>query len=229
MKPKLISFRLCPFVRRAVMMLGLKSVDFDIAYVDLAEPPEWFLKLSPRKKVPLLQVGEEILFESVAIMEYLDEAYNPPLHPTDLVEKARHRAWMEFSNQCLWRTRDLTTLDTQEAFHRVVDDLCSDFEQLEPLVVSPYFAGESIHLVDVSFAPVFQQIDQVESLTGPLYDHALFPRLKQWRESLGKHPVLRASLGEDFEERYYQLIARRGGYLAGLLPKGYTSENRSEY
>ncbi len=71
-KPKLISFKICPYVQRSVITLKEKNVDFDIEYIDLANKPEWFLKISPLGRVPVLQVGEEVLFESAVINEYLD-------------------------------------------------------------------------------------------------------------------------------------------------------------
>jgi len=59
---ELISFELCPFVQRAVILLRYKKISFKIRYIDLREPPEWFLALSPTGKVPLLRCDDEILF-----------------------------------------------------------------------------------------------------------------------------------------------------------------------
>ena len=36
----LISFKTCPFVQRAVITLKYKNIDFDITYIDLADPPK---------------------------------------------------------------------------------------------------------------------------------------------------------------------------------------------
>ncbi len=58
----LISFKTCPFVQRAVITLKHKNIDFDITYIDLADPPDWFLEISPLEKVPVLKVDDEILF-----------------------------------------------------------------------------------------------------------------------------------------------------------------------
>ena len=44
---ELISFNLCPFVQRSVITLLKKGIDFKITYIDLANPPEWFLDISP--------------------------------------------------------------------------------------------------------------------------------------------------------------------------------------
>ena len=44
----------------------------------------------------MLKVDEEILFESNAIAEFLDETVSPRLHPEDAIERARNRAWTDF-------------------------------------------------------------------------------------------------------------------------------------
>src|SRR4051812_11274642 len=82
-KLTLISHDLCPYVQRAVIALGEKGVEFAREYVDLANKPEWFLKMSPLGKVPLLKVGNEVIFESSVILEYLEETQPNPLYPQD--------------------------------------------------------------------------------------------------------------------------------------------------
>ena len=72
-KLKLISFTLCPYVQRAMIVLNEKNIPFDIEYIDLSEPPPWFYDISPLEKVPVLLVNDEPLFESMVICEYLDE------------------------------------------------------------------------------------------------------------------------------------------------------------
>ena len=39
---ELVSFDLCPYVRRSVITLQEKGVPYDIAYIDLAAKPEGF-------------------------------------------------------------------------------------------------------------------------------------------------------------------------------------------
>ena len=100
-KFRLISFKLCPFVQRSVIVLKEKKIPFEIEYIDLANKPDWFLKISPTGKVPVLEVDGKVLFESAVIMEYLDEVNPPSLHPTDAFKKAQDRAWIEFSSNLL--------------------------------------------------------------------------------------------------------------------------------
>ena len=101
---KLISHKLCPYVQRAVIALKEKGVPFERIDIDLANKPDWFLKLSPLGKVPVLVVttdeGEVALFESNVICEYIEETQGgAKLHPADPLKRAEHRAWMEFGSR----------------------------------------------------------------------------------------------------------------------------------
>ncbi|MES2034183.1 MAG: glutathione S-transferase N-terminal domain-containing protein, partial [Pseudomonadota bacterium] len=58
-KLTLISFPLCPFVQRAIIALEEKKVPYDVVYIDLTNKPDWFLKLSPLGKVPVLKVERD--------------------------------------------------------------------------------------------------------------------------------------------------------------------------
>jgi glutathione S-transferase len=76
-------------VQRAVIAMRAKKVEFEVTYVNLRDKPEWFLEISPHGKVPVLKVDDEILFESNAIAEFLDETVEPRLHPEDPIKRAR--------------------------------------------------------------------------------------------------------------------------------------------
>lgn len=57
-KLTLISYETCPFVMRAAAVLHQKNVPFDVQFIDVKNKPEWFLKMSPLGKVPLLKTPE---------------------------------------------------------------------------------------------------------------------------------------------------------------------------
>ncbi|MEO7578705.1 MAG: glutathione S-transferase N-terminal domain-containing protein, partial [Massilia sp.] len=92
MKLTLVSHVLCPYVQRAVIVLKEKGVDFERIDIDLADKPAWFLALSPLGKTPLLMIGDQVIFESAVICEYLEDTQAPALHPADPLGRARHRA-----------------------------------------------------------------------------------------------------------------------------------------
>ena len=96
-KLTLISHKLCPYVQRAVIALNEKGVPFERVDIDLASKPDWFLKISPLGKVPVLVVtgddGNEVaLFESNVICEYIEETLGgAKLHPHDALQRAQHQ------------------------------------------------------------------------------------------------------------------------------------------
>src|SRR5215469_16881256 len=88
---KLVSHKLCPYVQRAVIALTEKGVPFERIDIDLANKPDWFLKLSPLGKTPVLLIGDHAIFESAVILEYLEETQLAPLHPANALHRAEHR------------------------------------------------------------------------------------------------------------------------------------------
>ncbi|HET7524620.1 MAG TPA: glutathione S-transferase N-terminal domain-containing protein [Burkholderiaceae bacterium] len=64
-------------MQRAAIVVAEKGVPFERRDVDLANKPDWFLRLSPTGKTPMLLVHGHALFESAAICEYLDENAPP--------------------------------------------------------------------------------------------------------------------------------------------------------
>ena len=88
-KYTLISFKTCPWVQRSAITLREKGVPFEFRHIEADNRPDWFLAISPHKKVPVLRLDDTVsLFESNAINEYLDETIAPRLHPDDPVLRA---------------------------------------------------------------------------------------------------------------------------------------------
>lgn len=214
---RLISHHLCPYVQRAVISLHEKNVPFERVYVDLAAKPDWFLKISPLGKVPVLQVGDASLFESAAILEYLEETLPRPLHPADPLERARHRAWIEFGSTVLNGIAGLYGAADEATFQAKVADLRGRFDRLEhELGDGPYFAGTSFSLVDAVFGPVFRYFDVLDAIAD-LGILGGLPRIGRWRRALAERPTVRAAVHPDYPDRLRAFLERRGGHLATLM------------
>ena len=73
-KYMLVSFKTCPWVQRSAILLREKNDAFEFRHIESDNRPDWFLAISPHKKVPTLTIDDGVtLFESNAINEYLDE------------------------------------------------------------------------------------------------------------------------------------------------------------
>ena len=181
----LVSHALCPYVQRAAIVLAEKGVAFERRDVDLAHKPDWFLRLSPLGKTPVLVVDGEALFESAVICEYLDETQPPRLHPADPLARARERAWMEFGSAVLNGIAVLYNAADAAALERAHAALHARFEQLDAVLGDgPWFAGSRFGLVDAVFGPVFRYFDVIPE--DGLFDG--LPRVQAWRTALSARP-----------------------------------------
>lgn len=224
MKPTLVSFALCPFVQRSVITLLEKGVDFNIRYIDLAKPPQWFLEISPFGKVPVLQVGEVNLFESAVINEYLDEIYPPSMHPKDPLQRAINKSWIEFGSELIAAQYRYYTAVTEDAYHNSLDELKHKIKQLNAtLKDGPYFNGNSFCLIDAAYAPLFTRIALLESqVSNNLYKDA--PRVAQWAGYLIDRESVNKSVIPDFKEKYLAHIARAEGFAGNMFRQARLSQ-----
>lgn len=217
-KPELISFRLCPYVQRSVITLLEKGVDFRITYIDLADPPDWFLKISPTEKVPLLRVGDAVLFESAVINEYLDETNPPSLHPADPLRRAHNRAWIEFASGLLGTQYGLLTAKTADEFEQKRAEAARQLAQVDTQLGSgPYFNGPNFSLVDSAFAPAFMRFAILERYH-PLRLFAEGSRIAAWSRTLLAQASVRKSVPADFAQLFSDHFKKKGDYVAQFLP-----------
>jgi glutathione S-transferase len=213
-RPVLVSHVLCPYVQRAAIVLAEKNLPFERRDVDLAHKPEWFLRLSPLGKTPLLLVGDEALFESAVICEYLDETNGPPLLPTEPLARARVRGWVEFASQVLNGIAAFYGAADEALLRQRASELRARFEQLEEaLGDGPWFAGERFGLVDAAFGPVFRYFDVFDAL-GDFGFWPGLPRVQAWRRALAARPSVQRAVVADYPERLRVFLQRRGSALS---------------
>jgi glutathione S-transferase len=213
---RLISSVTCPFVQRAVIALQEKNVaTIDTSYIDLAAPPEWFLHVSPRGKVPVLQTPEGPLFESLAICEYIDETTNPisSLMPPTAFGRAEDRAWAAFVGEDLFgplymlmTAPDLGTAQTHQAsIERSLVRLDGHLKNRNFLSAP----GTHYGMADVCAAPFAMRA--LDARSRGWYD--LFegkPAARAWAECLYERPSTRASVPSDYAKAETDMLEARG-------------------
>jgi glutathione S-transferase len=211
----LISHALCPYVQRAAIVLLEKRVPFDRRWVDLADKPAWFTAISPLGKTPVLLVGQEAVFESAVICEYLDETLPPRLHPDSALLRARHRGWIEFGSSMLATVGAFYAAPDAVALQRQREQLLGRFGQLEAALdpQGPWFAGDRFTLVDAVFATVFRYFDTFEAIGEEGWFDAT-PRLRSWRAAIAQRPSVREAVLPDYPQRLRQFLLARDGELS---------------
>ena len=213
----LVSHHLCPYVQRAAITLAEKGAPFERRVVDLADKPDWFRQISPLGKVPLLQTGDTALFESAVICEYLDEVTPGSLHPTDPLEKARHRGWIEFGSAMLDAIAGFYHAADAESFAAKRALIRGRLEYLDRhLGPGPYFAGSRFHLVDAVWGPVLRYFDAFERI-GDFGFLAGLDKVVGWRKTLAARPSVAAAVVADYPDRLIAFLAKQPSHLASMM------------
>ena len=201
---RLFHLPLSPFCRKIRLVLAEKKLD-----VDLVEEPVWekradFLKKNPAAKIPILSIGNNILAESNAIFEYLEEVYpSPALLPAeslDRFEARRISAWFDdkFNNEVsskllyervnkkLFRQGYPDSQAIKKGLHILKFHL-SYFDSL--LSERNWMAGRELTVADFSAAAHFSVLDYIGDL-----DWSITENLKEWYMKLKSRPAFRSIL-----------------------------------
>lgn len=215
---KLISLKICPYVQQVRVLLEAKKINYEVEEIDPANRPQWLMEASPDSgEVPVLITDEgEVLFQSDAIMEFVDEVLGDPLLKGSPLRKAQDRAWSYLASdnylvQCsTQRSPDEATLKER------LKELTPIFGQTERhLKGKPYFHGKEFSLVDINWLPLLHRAALIYRRSG--YDFLeTYPKLKQWQKALLKTGLAEASVPRDFEEIFIGFYLNEGTYLGRL-------------
>ncbi len=195
-----------------------KDVEFEVTYINLRDKPDWFLEVSPHGKVPVLNVDGEILFESNAIAEYLDETVEPRLHPADPIKRARNRAWTDFVPNFSSALNKIGYAKTKEAMEEGLANAPKALSRLENALANergndgPYFNGDELCLVDAAYAPFLQRFAIAEGFlhSGLLKD---FPLVQSWSDALLANDIVTGAVPSNFPEEFEGNHRRRETYV----------------
>ena len=199
-------------MQRAVITLNQKNVEHEVTFIDLAEPPDWFLEISPLGKVPVLKIDDEVIFESAVINEYLDEITGGELQPKDSLQRAKNRAWIEVASDMLGSSYMMKTAADKEGYEKYRDILVAKLHRVENrLGDGPWFNGEQFSLADTAFAPLFMH-DAVADNRFSVIDAETMPRLAAWSKRLLELPAVQNSVVPEFEDLYLKAIEKANSY-----------------
>lgn len=200
---KVVSFKICPFEQRVTALLEAKGIPYVVEYISLKDKPEWFLTLSPNGQVPVLITESGLpLFESDAIVEYLEEAF-PALNPgVSAEQRAINRAWSylaskHYLTQCsAQRSADKATLNERRL------KLSKAFTTIEQVLVqAPFFNGSTVGMVDIAWLPLLHRAQIIKQHSG--FDFLTgYPKLQKWQQHLLSTGLAEKSVSEDFVQAF---------------------------
>jgi glutathione S-transferase len=203
---------LSPFVRKVDVLLREKEIEFDIESVNIMPMPDWFVEISPARRIPVLrdtEIGEEgragTIPDSSAICGFIERRNpEPALYPGDPFDYGRALWFEEWADTELAGTIGMgifrpvmfprfqgkepdvaTAKETwSKKLPRYLDYLESELEGREFLV------GDSLSIGDISVAC---QLANLELVAG-LPDKVRWPGIVDFAERMTSRPSFTPNL-----------------------------------
>lgn len=211
---KIISFGICPFVQRSIITMNYKKVPYEVVYIDLANKPDWFLKISPMGKVPILETKNGVIFESAVINEYIDEVSDGSLLPSDPYKRAEERAYIELSSAVIWSYFNTAIASNEESYLKSKNELENNLTSLLSKFEGPFFRGKEFSLVDSAAIPGLQRILLTENLYEDLkLSQENKDKFQDWIQSSNSLKEVEESVPSSFVKDYKSYLVKRGSYI----------------
>ena len=191
-----------PYAWRVWLALEHKSMAYDLRTISFSEgdhkKPE-FLKLNPRHRVPVIVDGDFSLYESAAILEYLDEQYSsgPSLFPGDVRRRAVIRRLVreadEYVADAMNPLVDLVLFTKREnwdpeAISAAYAKLGKELHKWEPVLGGDYLAGE-LSAADFTLYPMLALCLRMDMSKPDLNVGGLIgPKLGAWMKRIEALP-----------------------------------------
>jgi glutathione S-transferase len=178
------------------MAYDLKRMSFDAG--DFSQPS--FLALNPRHQVPVIVDGDFVLYESAAIVEYLeDKQPEPRLFATDLRERAVQRrlvreadeyvaeAIAELARAVLFTPRERWS---EERIGEACAAIKRELAMWEGTVRGEFITGD-LSVVDFSLFPHVALLGRIgDRFPGLLPGDLAGPNLRAWMQRVQALPIM---------------------------------------
>ncbi len=224
---KIIGSFVSPYVRKVLVCMELKGLDYEIDPITPFFGNDEFRRLSPLCRIPVLIDGDLVLTDSTVICEYLDERYpGHSLLPVDPRERANAR-WLEeyadtrLGDLFIWglfypkmvHPRVWNEPGDQARIDKTLStDLPAALDYLEEqLPLNGYLFGD-IGLADIAIASFFRN----GSYAGFVPDEARWPKTARFVELVLHHPAFQRL----YQLEMIQLSASIEGRRKALLDAG---------
>nr|WP_184067034.1 glutathione S-transferase family protein [Sphingosinicella soli] len=205
---KVYGATISPFVRKVVVALTEKGLDFELAPVSLRSRNPDFLSISPFGKMPAFRDGDFSIADSSAILHYLDAKYpDPALIPAAPEDRARAIWFDEFGDTLVALSggkiffnrvvgpRFLKQPGNEDTVQQGIAELPRLFDYLEGVVPDPggFLVGGVFGLADIAVASPFVNLSHCAIDV----DCAKHPRLGAWLPSILSRPSFASVIAEE--------------------------------
>ncbi|KAF2295966.1 hypothetical protein GH714_035441 [Hevea brasiliensis] len=141
-----------PFSQRVLLTLEEKKLSYKLHLINVSDKPQWFLKISPEGKVPVVKFDDKWVPDSDVIVGILEEKYpEPSLVTPPEFASVGSKIFPSF-------VKFLKSKDSNDGSEQA---LLEELKALEEHLKAhgPFIAGEKITAVELSLAPKLYHLE----------------------------------------------------------------------
>ncbi len=197
-----------PFVWRVLLALEHKSLVYDLTSIGVSKGEnklDWYLSMNPRGKVPVLKDGDTVVYESIAILSYLERKY-PKSKLFGSTAKQHASIMTQVMEQCSYMEQDTLQIvrpiffggveESRDLMIQAVDRVEQELNHLEKILEQKkWLTGDEMSAADIGLFPLLMiqqralgktEADTLNLSFNPLSDQ--YPNLLRWSQQIEALP-----------------------------------------
>lgn len=208
---KLVGSDICPFVQRIRFLLEIKSISYEVEFIDLLQKPEWFLRVAPLAQVPVLIHDNVAIFGSDVILSYLDDLTGNELYSAEVLLRAREKTLIEVSSKALISQWDMCLAKDQIEYDKAKNELLARLTWIEKeLSCLQQIEESAVSMMDIALAPLLQRLKIVGHQLGTEYFHNAPFLTASFKKATESEAYLK-SADDDLSNRIFRKVINSGG------------------
>jgi glutathione S-transferase len=200
---RLYRFKFSTNVERVTLALAHKGLEVESIWVDPRDRTPVVL-VSGQRLVPVLEHDGHVIFDSTAILRYLEDAFpEPPLYPRDGAKRAEMDVFIEWFNRVYKRPPNEIEAELakpkpdEERIAELSREMVTNLAMHEGLLAErDYLLGDEFSAAECAAFPFLKYALKIDDGDDELFHRILherqpidaYPRLRAWIERVDERP-----------------------------------------
>lgn len=214
---------LCPYCERVELAFEVSEITYEKHIIKRGNQADW-MQNTPAQTFPMVRIGEEILFESLVLLDFISElkaqqtaTANQQLLPNDLIAKAKQKAWASWFGQFQNKLNMLLVAEHKFELAKGVASLEAELSKAEGMISDAgYFNSDHFAYCDIIMAPVFYRLSVLNQLSS-LHLFADKPKVAFWYNTVLASPAVQRVYSSDWRQAYNNMLRQSPGLFADLV------------
>ncbi|KAM0747047.1 glutathione-S-transferase [Meredithblackwellia eburnea MCA 4105] len=214
----------CPFNQRVWVALEEKGIDYQYHEINPYHKEKEFLAINPKGLVPAVKHHGVALYESMVLLEYLEEEFPDTKHlfPETPKERALARIQCDYIAKKILPTYfKLIQMQDQKVQDEARGELVDSLKEVADKVKGPFFSGNEFGVVDLAIAPFFMRFYIIEEHRGFRSSHVGDKFTAWFKACTSRQSMIETTSDkEHYEEIYGRYLANEAQSEMGKSTRG---------